>query len=185
MFTRYDRLTIFLFLAIAAMYIGGCISADAEEIIHLPIVGKGTSATTTPSPTMTATAPSTEPPTATPTASVTPTPSATPTWPAIVLTTIASGLSSPVGLVDPDDGSGRLFVVEQAGRVRILRGGQVEPTPLLDISDRVRCCGEQGLLGIALPPGYTQKGYFYLNYTTESLGKLQTRISRFRLSADT
>lgn len=192
------RLVTLIFFAVAALAVSGCISADAEEVIHLPIVGKGTTATATPtpSPTATATAPSTEPPTATPTATSTSTPSATVTpsatatpatfaWPTIALTTIASGLGSPVDLADPDDGSGRLFVVEQAGRVRIVRNGQVEPTPLLDITDRVRCCGERGLLGIALPPDYTQKGYFYLNYTTEALGKLQTRISRFHLSADT
>jgi glucose/arabinose dehydrogenase len=93
-------------------------------------------------------------------------------------------------MADPNDNSGRvssgrLFVVEQAGRVRIVRNGQLDATPLLDISDRVRCCGERGLLGIALPPNFAQKGYFYLNYTTEALGQLQTRISRFHLSADT
>jgi len=87
-------------------------------------------------------------------------------------------------MADPNDNSGRLFVVEQAGRVRILRNGQLEATPLLDITDRVRCCGERGLLGIALPPNFSEKGYFYLNYTTDALGKLQTRISRFYLSAD-
>ena len=190
--TRNFRLITLIFLAIAAFAVGGCASASAEEIIHLPIVGKDNAATTTatPSPTATATAPATEPPTTTPTTTptATVTPTATPVsliWPTIALTTTASGLNSPVDLADPADGSGRLFVVEQAGRVRIVRNGQMESTPLLDITDRVRCCGERGLLGIALPPNFAQKGYFYLNYTTEALGKLQTRISRFHLTANT
>ena len=51
------------------------------------------------------------------------------------------------------DGSGRLFVVEQRGRVKIVKDGAVLPTPFLDISDRVSCCGERGLLSIAFPPG--------------------------------
>ena len=173
-------------LAAIAFSLGGCNSAEAEEIIHLPIVSKAATATptlaATPTPTATAT------PSATP--SATPTPTAAPAWPAISLNPVASGLASPVDMADPNDGSsrsssGRLFVVEQAGRVRIIRNGQLDATPLLDITDRVRCCGERGLLGIALPPGYTQKGYFYLNYTTDALGKLQSRISRFHLSGDT
>lgn len=197
------RMTLLLFLAAAAFAAGGCTSALAEEIIHLPLIGNQSAATPTPTPTPTQTAtpqpPSTVPPTVTPTATptpthtptLTPTPSATPTptgplaWPTIALTSFAGGLASPVDMADPADGSGRIFVVEQAGRVRILRNGQLDATPLLDISSRVRCCGERGLLGIALPPNYAQKGYFYLNYTTEALGKLQTRVSRFHLTVDT
>ncbi|MCL4833601.1 MAG: PQQ-dependent sugar dehydrogenase [Caldilineaceae bacterium] len=205
MTTKSIRLMAFILFALAVLSLSGCSPAEAEEIIHLPVVGKGSSATVTPtpSPSATPTVPATEPPTITPTASstatpsVTPTPSATPApsatptptvnpaWPTIALATVASGLSSPVDMADPGEGSGRLFVVEQTGRVRILRNGQIDATPLLDITDRVRCCGERGLLGIALPPNYAQKGYFYLNYTTEALGKLQTRISRFHLTADT
>ncbi len=189
---KFFGLVTLVFLITAALAVSGCAAAEAQEIIHLPVVDRGNAATTTPtpSPTATTTTPATEPPTATPTTTptTTVTPTATPVtliWPTIVLTTTASGLNSPVDLADPNDGSGRLFVVEQAGLVRIVRNGQVQPTPFLDITDRVTCCWEEGLLGIALPSNYTQKGYFYLNYTTEALGKLQTRISRFRLTTDT
>jgi glucose/arabinose dehydrogenase len=186
------RWTTLIIFAMAALALGGCSPAEAEEIIHLPIVAQADGATPTLSLTATATTTatpfSTEPPTVTP--SATPTPTSSPAWPTIALTTVASGFASPVDMADPNDNSGRvssgrLFVVEQAGRVRIVRNGQLDATPLLDISDRVRCCGERGLLGIALPPNFAQKGYFYLNYTTEALGQLQTRISRFHLSADT
>lgn len=172
-----------LIVGLAVCLLAGCVPAEAEEVILLPLVGNAPSATPTPSPSATASATPTGTPTATPT--VTPTPTATATWPTIALTTVAGGLDSPVDMADPGDGSGRLFVVEQPGRVRIVRNGQVEPTPLLDITDRVDCCSERGLLGIALPPGFAEKGYFYVNYTTRALGRLQTRISRFHLSSDT
>jgi glucose/arabinose dehydrogenase len=87
-------------------------------------------------------------------------------WPQPVLVPlVSSGLSSPVHLTHAGDGSGRLFVVEQAGVIRIIRNGVVEPTPFLDISGRVLGGGEQGLLSVAFPPGYGGKGYFYVYYT--------------------
>lgn len=189
--TKISRWVIPAIFTVASLVLGGCTFVEAEEVIHLPIVNQADGATSTPfstataiaTATATATTFSTEPPTPTP--STTPTPTATATFPAIALATVASGLASPVDLADPKDGSGRLFVVEQAGRVRILRNGQLDATPLLDITDRVRCCGERGLLGIALPPNFAQKGYFYLNYTTDALGQLQTRVSRFHLTVDT
>lgn len=180
---KSSRWVSFLLLIAVALVIVGCGLATADEdVIHLPVVSSAPTYTPTPTPSVSPTPLATEPPTQTP--SATPEPTATATFPAIALTTVAGGLSSPVALADPGDGSGRLFVVEQTGRVRIVQSGQVAATPFLDITDRVRCCGERGLLGIALPPGYQQKGYFYLNYTTEALGRLQTRISRFFLIPD-
>ncbi len=64
------------------------------------------------------------------------------------------GLSSPLEVVSAEDGTGRLFVVEQGGRVRVVQDGQLLPTPYLDISDRVQAGGERGLLGVAFPPGF-------------------------------
>ena len=66
------------------------------------------------------------------------------------------------------DGSGRIFVVEQGGRIRIIRNGVLEATPFLDITGRVGCCGERGLLSVAFPPGYAAKGHFYVNYTDKA-----------------
>jgi glucose/arabinose dehydrogenase len=102
-------------------------------------------------------------------------------WPRIALTRVTSGFSSPAHVTSARDGSGRLFVVEQGGRVRIVKAGAVQPTPFLDVSARVSCCGERGLLSIAFPPGSGPKTTFYANYTDLSG---DTTISRFSFSGD-
>jgi glucose/arabinose dehydrogenase len=84
----------------------------------------------------------------------------------IDLRTVARGFDQPVFVAGPADGSGRLFVVEQPGRIRIVRDGKVLPAPFLDIADKVSCCGEQGLLGLALAPGFGRtSGAFFVDYT--------------------
>jgi glucose/arabinose dehydrogenase len=82
------------------------------------------------------------------------------------------------------DGSGRLFVVEKAGRIRILKNGVLETTPFLDIRSRVLSTGsEQGLFSVAFPPDYASKGYFYVDYTAPGGGAAgHTVVSRFRLT---
>lgn len=102
-------------------------------------------------------------------------------WPSITLVKEAGGLSQPVHIAHAGDGSGRLFVVEQGGRIRIIKGGVLLTNPFLDITSRVSCCGEQGLLSIAFPPDYASKGYFYVNYTDLSG---DTVVARYRISAD-
>jgi glucose/arabinose dehydrogenase len=77
---------------------------------------------------------------------------------------LASGLDQPLGLV-PEPGSDDLYVLEQPGRVRILRDGNVVGEPFLDITDRVSSGGERGLLGLAFHPGYQQNGRFFVHYT--------------------
>ena len=74
-------------------------------------------------------------------------------WPRIALNRVAGGFSSPTQVTSAHDGTGRLFVVEQRGVVKIVKDGAVLPAPFLDISDRVSCCGERGLLSIVFPPG--------------------------------
>jgi glucose/arabinose dehydrogenase len=100
----------------------------------------------------------------------------------LTFTQVAAGLASPVAIVHAGDGSGRLFVVEQGGQIRILSGGILEPTPFLNISGRLVSGGEQGLLGLAFPPSYFGKAYFYVNYTRILDGS--TVVSRFHLPAD-
>ncbi len=79
---------------------------------------------------------------------------------------VASGLVKPTDLKDPSDGSGRLFILEQPGRIRVLQNGQLLETPFLDITRKVGSQGtEQGLLGLAFDPNYAQNGIFYTNYT--------------------
>src|SRR5512143_2783835 len=93
-------------------------------------------------------------------------------FPAISLHRQISGLGSPVHITHAGDGSGRLFIVEQPGRIRIVRNGVLLATPFLDISstgaNRVLLGAEQGLLSVAFPPGYGAKGYFYVYYTNLS-----------------
>lgn len=82
------------------------------------------------------------------------------------LASVVSGLSQPVAVVNAGDGTGRLFVVEQEGRIRIIsKAGRLVSTPFLDIGERVSCCGEQGLLGLAFHPSYRSNGRFYVYYT--------------------
>ncbi len=84
--------------------------------------------------------------------------------PTLALTPVVSGLSSPVDLQQPNDGSGRFFVVEQGGRIRILQNGSLLATPFLDISSKVVVDIEEGLLGIAFHPQFAQNGRYYVNY---------------------
>ena len=101
----------------------------------------------------------------------------------LALTTVVSGLTSPVDLEIADDNSGRLFVVEQPGRIRIISNGSVLPTPFLDISSKVHFASsepEEGLLGVAFHPGYTNKPTFYVNYVRDAVGgKQETVIAEF------
>jgi glucose/arabinose dehydrogenase len=95
---------------------------------------------------------------------------------------VVSGLDKPEGLVNAGDGSGRLFIIEQAGLVRILMDGGLLSTPFLDLTQKVDCCGERGLLGLVFHPKYLENGYFYVNYTEKVANKLYTVISRFSVS---
>lgn len=95
---------------------------------------------------------------------------------------VAGGLNSPVGMAVAGDGSRRLFVLEQAGIIRIIQDGEVLATPFLDIVDQVGSGGnEQGLLGLAFHPAYPEKGYFYINYTDRNG---DTVIARYSVSPD-
>lgn len=93
---------------------------------------------------------------------------------------MVSGLERPVDIASPPDDD-RLFVLEQPGRIRIIRDGEVLPEPFLDITSRVGSSGnEQGLLGIAFHPDYRSNGHFYINFT-DTDG--DTRVERYRVSA--
>lgn len=78
---------------------------------------------------------------------------------------VAAGLNAPIGISHAGDGSGRLFILEQSGRIRVLVNGNILPEPFLDISGQVGCCGERGLLGLAFHPRYQENGFFFVNYT--------------------
>ncbi len=93
------------------------------------------------------------------------------------LVQVASGLAEPLVVTYAPDGSGRLFVAERPGRIRVIRGGVLRATPFLDIAGKVSTAGERGLLGLAFPPNYTSTGNFYVAYA-DAGGTL--RVSRFR-----
>jgi glucose/arabinose dehydrogenase len=106
-------------------------------------------------------------------------------FPAIRLERMTTGLSQPVGLVAPRDGSGRFFIVEQPGTIRIWEKGAVAGQPFLDLRDRVATGYEMGLLGLAFHPQFPQDPRFYVNYTTKSLSQgIRTKIAEFRLGKD-
>jgi glucose/arabinose dehydrogenase len=95
---------------------------------------------------------------------------------------ITSGLDTPVGIAHAGDGSGRLFVIEKPGRIRVLQDGQLTDTPFLDISERVSASqSERGLLGLAFHPDYASNGFFYVNYTDL---RGDTTVSRFAVGSD-
>jgi len=102
-------------------------------------------------------------------------------WPEITLERIADGFVQPTHLTHAGDGSGRIFVSELIGRVKIIKDGVVLATPFLDITSRVGCCdvqmAENGFYGIAFPPNYMEKGYFYAMYANRSLHTVVSRIS--------
>ena len=101
---------------------------------------------------------------------------------AIGLQTVAGGLVNPLYVTSAGDGSGRLFIVEQAGRIRILAAGAIQATPFLDMRTRVRSGGETGLLGLAFHPDYRNNGRFFVNYTRNGPTGLETVIAEFSVS---
>jgi len=140
----------------------------------------------TPSPTPTAS--STPPPA--PTATFTPFPTPTPPGPAspsslapyIAFEQVATGLSQPTFITHSGDGTGRLFITERTGRIRILQGGSLLGTPFLDIGSKLSASGgEQGLLGLAFHPDYENNGVFFVHYTNPS-GAIV--LARYLVSSD-
>ncbi len=101
----------------------------------------------------------------------------------VKLERIVSGLSNPVYVTHAGDGSGRLFVVEQAGIIRIIQKGALLATPFLDIRDRVESGGEKGLLSVAFHPKYKTNQRFFVNYTTRRGLQLKTVIAEYKVSA--
>ena len=94
---------------------------------------------------------------------------------------VASGFELPVDLQVAAGDRARLFIVEQAGRIRVIRDGVVDPVPFIDLRDRIgKSGGEQGLLGLAFHPQFAVNGRFFVNYTNR---QFDTHISEFRVGA--
>jgi len=90
----------------------------------------------------------------------------------IKLQLVTKGLTSPVGMASPNDGTHRIFVIQQNGKIRIIKNGLLLPIPFLDISNRLDALNmaysEKGLLGIAFHPDYKTNGRFFLYYSAPS-----------------
>lgn len=173
---KKNKLLPFL-LTVTALIVGACLGTTTPPTLTPAPV------TDTLPPPITNT-PNPQTPGAPPTLTFTPAPPvstfpdpANYTW-----TMVAQGLERPVDLRSLNDGSGRLFIVEQPGRILILQNGQLLATPFLDIRSEVGSSGnEQGLLGLAFHPQYAQNGFFFVNYTDNNGN---TVIARFHVSSD-
>ena len=87
----------------------------------------------------------------------------------VKLQLVAKDLTSPVGLAAPADGSSRLFVIEQSGKIKIIKGGAILPVPFLTITDKLDglniAYSEKGLLGLAFHPAYKTNRRFFVYYS--------------------
>jgi glucose/arabinose dehydrogenase len=101
------------------------------------------------------------------------------------LVPVADGFAQPLDLQAPDDNTGRLFVVEQGGKIKIIQSdGSVPAAPFLDIGSKLSSrSGEEGLLGLAFHPRYATNRRFFVNYTSNSGGVLHTVIAEYAASA--
>jgi glucose/arabinose dehydrogenase len=109
-----------------------------------------------------------------------PTPSAT--VPRVRLQQIVTGLSNPLHLTHARDRTGRLFVVEQSGTIRIIQNNKLLPSPFLDIRSRVVFGGELGLFSVAFHPNYGKNGRFFVTYTTDEGSGLMDVVAEYRVS---
>ena len=96
---------------------------------------------------------------------------------------VVSGLVAPLDFQSARDGTGRFFIVEQGGTIRILKAKKLLAPPFLNISSIIVSGGETGLLGLAFHPQYKTNGRFFVNYTRRVNGQLQTVIAEYHVSS--
>src|SRR3954471_3224020 len=99
---------------------------------------------------------------------------------AIAAVRITTGLNEPVFGTAPPGDTGRLFLVERAGQIKVVDLATGAISAFLDISDQITTIGEGGLLGIAFDPDYAQNGYFYVYFTNASDN---SEIVRYQVSS--
>ncbi|HVN16758.1 MAG TPA: PQQ-dependent sugar dehydrogenase [Anaerolineales bacterium] len=173
---NFLRRTLLVLLIVVGLTVGACLATTpSSTITPAPVTDTSLPpVTNTPNPPTQATHPTL---TSTPAAATIFPDPGNYTW-----KMVAQGLTRPVGLKSPGDGTGRLFIVEQHGRILILQNEQILQKPFLDIANEVGSSGnEQGLLGLAFHPNYAQSGFFFINYTDNNGN---TVIARFHVSSD-
>lgn len=93
----------------------------------------------------------------------------------IKLIQVGKGFVSPIGMAAPDDGTNRLFIQEQQGKIKVIRNGAVLLEPFLDLSSKIGSLNpaysEKGLLGLVFHPDYKTNGRFFVNYSAPQAGK--------------
>jgi glucose/arabinose dehydrogenase len=94
-------------------------------------------------------------------------------------TQISAGLTSPTAMALAPDG--RIFVCEQGGRLRVIKGGVLLPTPFVSLT--VSSSGERGLLGVTFDPAFASNRYVYVYYTATT-PTIHNRVSRFTAAGD-
>jgi len=106
---------------------------------------------------------------------------ASPAWGQLGASVYVAGLQAPVAFVQDPSNASIQYIVEQGGRIRVVRDGSLEPVDFLDLRGVVRFEGERGLLGLALAPDYATSRRFFVNFV-DITG--QTVIARFERSAN-
>jgi glucose/arabinose dehydrogenase len=103
----------------------------------------------------------------------------------VSLDVVAQGFSQPTFVTSAGDGSGRLFVVEKQGSIRVIANGAPLPDPFLDIRSLVGSSGtEQGLLGLAFHPHFAENGRFFVMYTANNAPNGDNTIAEYHVSSD-
>lgn len=185
------RLWLLLFISLGlSACVGISRSISVTAVVVTAVIRIAPSATPLPPPTL---APTQNPPTPTanPTAAPLPTGEATATAPSLSAAPnpeayqwqlITEGFSHPIFLTHANDGSGRMFVAEQSGQIRVIQAGVIQPEPFLDLTGiAVENAFERGLLGLAFHPDYANNGQFFVNYTDPNGN---TVVARYMVSAD-
>lgn len=99
--------------------------------------------------------------------------------PKLAFKQIVQGLSRPVEMVNANDGSGRLFIVEETGKIKIWNGSKILSTPYIDLTDTIKFKGESGLLSIAFSPDYKNNRFFFVYYVNDNN---DITIARYKVS---
>ena len=92
-------------------------------------------------------------------------------------------VTDPIAVRHAGDGSNRLFIVEQAGTIKIYDGTNLLATDFIDLSAKITSGGERGLLGLDFDPDFVNNGYFYVNYTKNGVNSGDTIIERYSVDA--
>src|ERR1044072_3528610 len=106
-------------------------------------------------------------------------------WAQLTTQTIVTGLSSPVQMVQDPVNLNVFYVVQQTGRVRVIKDGVLQANDYINLTTKITTntpLGERGLLGMEFAPDYATSGVVYFNYSNRT-GIGDTQISRFSRSA--